>query len=388
MEQTGDGGAQTLEATATPTGLRILRKRPNLPNEVRVEKPAREVVEDADPIRVALKRNAVLQSFVVDSMDLGQYKVVTTPADTETRTMGGVKVKLRKAVTISDKDKVATEALVDEKGRLLEIRYGPMMTAVAENSEVAKRVDLVEVFTLTRVTLPKPVPPEAKRIPGSLAFTISGLPEKFRVETSRQSFKALEGGKVRVKISAAAPATRKLRPLIDPNGGENLKSTIVVEVDDPNIQALAKQIVGAEKDAYTAAKKISRWAHENLIKEYGTSSDRASDVFKLRRGDCTEHSLLTVALLRAVGIPSRRIDGMVYLINDDKVPALYWHEWVEAFVGEWTQLDPTFGQDVADATHFALGEEGNAEITPLIGSMVIHTIEGGLAVDRPGTKAK
>ncbi len=92
------------------------------------------------------------------------------------------------------------------------------------------------------------------------------------------------------------------------------------------------------------------------------------------KGDCTEHSLLSVAMMRAEGIPARRIDGLVYIITEDGVPALYWHEWVEAFVGEWTQLDPTFNQPVADATHFALGEESNAEITPLIGQLKVVAI--------------
>ena len=93
------------------------------------------------------------------------------------------------------------------------------------------------------------------------------------------------------------------------------------------------------------------------------------------KGDCTEHSLLSVALLRAAGIPARRVDGVVYMVNEDGVPALYWHEWVEAYVGEWTQLDPTFNQTVADATHFAVGEEGNAEITPLIGALKVTAVK-------------
>ncbi|MFY0580649.1 transglutaminase-like domain-containing protein [Cystobacter fuscus] len=100
-----------------------------------------------------------------------------------------------------------------------------------------------------------------------------------------------------------------------------------------------------------------------LQKDYGASADRATDVLRQRKGDCTEHSLLTVSLLRAAGIPARRVDGVIYMVNADGVPALYWHEWVEAFVGEWTQMDPTFNQVVADATHFGVGREGNAEIT-------------------------
>jgi len=56
------------------------------------------------------------------------------------------------------------------------------------------------------------------------------------------------------------------------------------------------------------------------------------------------------------------------------VPAYYWHEWVEAYVGEWIQMDPTFGQDIADAGHFAVGEEGNAEIVPLIGQLKVEAV--------------
>jgi transglutaminase-like putative cysteine protease len=65
------------------------------------------------------------------------------------------------------------------------------------------------------------------------------------------------------------------------------------------------------------------------------------------------------------------VDGLVYMETGDRIPALYWHEWVEAYVGEWTQLDPTFGETVAHATHFALGEESGAEITPLIGQLKV-----------------
>ena len=63
------------------------------------------------------------------------------------------------------------------------------------------------------------------------------------------------------------------------------------------------------------------------------------------------------ALARAVGIPARRVDGLVYMEAADAVPAFYWHEWVEVYVGEWIEVDPTFNQEVADATHIALGSE-------------------------------
>ncbi len=374
VEQTGDGGDQTLEGTATPTGMRVLRKRPGQPNEVINIKASKEVVEDADQVRVALKRKANVEGVITDGTDLDQYKVTTTLGPTETRTLGGVPVKLRQAVTLSEKEKVPTEAFVDDKGRMVELHFGPNMTARAEPAEVAKRLDTVEVFGLTRITLPKPLPASAFDVPGGVTMVMQGLPEKFQVNSYRQNFKPLPNGAVEVTLSAAPPAKKNPRPLADPNGGANLKSTIIVEADNPDIKALAKKIIGDEKDAYTAAKKISRWVNQNLVKDYGSSSDRAADILKTMKGDCTEHSLLTTALLRAAGIPAKRIDGVVYMLNDDHVPALYWHEWVEAWVGEWTQLDPTFGEDVVKATHFSVGEEGNAEITPLFGSLKVTDV--------------
>jgi transglutaminase-like putative cysteine protease len=241
------------------------------------------------------------------------------------------------------------------------------------------------VFGLTRIVLPRELPPEARGVPGRAVMVMTGLPEKFQQETYRQKYVKLPDGRVEVTLLANFPKPENLKPLpvADPEGGENLKSTIIVERDNPEIRKLAAKLVGQEKDAYAAAKKIVTWVATNLTKDYGASADRASDVLRQMKGDCTEHSLLAVALLRASGIPARRVDGVVYMVNEDKVPAFYWHEWVEAYVGEWTQLDPTFNQPVADATHFGVGMEGNAEITPLIGQLRVVEVR-----DRPSPPQK
>ncbi len=370
-EQDGDGGNQTLQGTVNAKGFQVIRKRPGQPDQVLMRPVPKENADDADPVRLALLVKKNSEGTTVDSTDLEEYKVTTTLGAPLSKTVGGVNVSLKRTVTISDKEKVPTESLVDDKGRVVEVRFGPTLTALAEASEVAKRLDVVEVFGLTRVVLPKPLPPQAMQVPAQVKLTMTGLDEKFRIDSYRQRFKALDKDRVEVTISAAPPQKKSPRPLFDPNGGVNLKSTLAVESDNADIKALAKKLVGDEKDAYTAAKKISQWVNKNMVKDYGSSSDRATDVLRTMKGDCTEHSLLTVALLRAAGIPSKRVDGVVYMMQEDKVPAFYWHEWVEAYVGEWTQLDPTFNEDVVKVTHFAVGEEANAQITPLIGSLKV-----------------
>jgi hypothetical protein len=373
VEQRGDGGTQRLEATNTPKGLRVVRKRPGLPDEVLMLPPSPEKVEDADQARVALYRKATVEGKITDGTDLESYKVTTTYHPPEERLVRGVKVRLGKAETISEKEKVPVVAYVTEDGEMVEVDFGQTMKARAEPESVAKKLDVVEVFALTRIVLPRELPPEARSVPGRAVLVMTGLPEKFQQETYRQKYVRLPDGRVEVTLLADFPNPANLKPLpvADPDGGENLKSTIIVERDNPEIRKLARRLVGQEKDAYTAAKKIVTWVATHLVKDYGASADRASDVLRQMKGDCTEHSLLAVALLRASGIPARRVDGVVYMVNEDKVPAFYWHEWIEVYVGEWTQMDPTFNQLVADATHFGVGLEGNAEITPLIGQLKV-----------------
>ncbi len=375
LEQTGDGGAQKLEGTSTPTGLKVLRMRPNKPNETLNVKASREVAEDADQARLAFKRNKKVEGLITDTSELEEYRVTTTPVKTESRILGGVTVKVFHVSTYSDKEKVPAEVWIDESGHIVETEFGAMMHMVAESPEVAQKVEVVEIFGLSRIVLPRPLPESAHTIPGGVSLVLSGMPEKFFVDTNRQTYKKQPEGRVLVTVTAVPPKVKKPRQgLTDPEGGENLKTSIVIESDAPEIVKLAKSIVGDEKDAWTAARKVSKWVYDHVHSTYGSSSDRATDVLREMKGDCTEHSLLAVSLLRAAGIPARRIDGVVYLKQEDGVPAYYWHEWIEAWVGEWTQLDPTFNQDTADGTHLALGQETRAEITPLIGSLEVKEV--------------
>src|SRR5262245_61506342 len=95
IEQGGDGGDQVLEGTATPAGVTVIRKRPGLPNEILTLKPAREVVEDADQVRVALMQKKTVTGIVLDANDLQQYRVTTNVLPPLEAAPGGVKMTLQ-----------------------------------------------------------------------------------------------------------------------------------------------------------------------------------------------------------------------------------------------------------------------------------------------------
>lgn len=69
----------------------------------------------------------------------------------------------------------------------------------------------------------------------------------------------------------------------------------------------------------------------------------ADNVIKYKSGDCTEHSVLAIALLRAQGIPTRGVVGMLlssYFKGKENV--FVFHMWAEAYYnGRWHLVDAT-----------------------------------------------
>ena len=48
--------------------------------------------------------------------------------------------------------------------------------------------------------------------------------------------------------------------------------------------------------------------------------------------------------------PARICSGIAFAKD-----AFYYHFWSEVYVGKWVQMDPTWGQNIADANHIQLG---------------------------------
>ena len=132
VQQRGDGGEQQLVGTQTQHGLRVVRKRPGLPDEVRMLPASQETVEDADQARVAIYRKAKVVGTITDGTDLESYKVTTTMEPPEERMVRGVKVLLHKAQTLSEKEKVPVMAYITSEGEMVEVDFGQTMKARAE----------------------------------------------------------------------------------------------------------------------------------------------------------------------------------------------------------------------------------------------------------------
>jgi hypothetical protein len=270
-------------------------------------------------------------------------------------------------------DRLATRVTIADDGRVLEIRIGDIV-AKAETETTAHRLDKVDLFGLTRVKLQGTLP---RDVPATLRYRIRGLPEAFQTDDPRQRYEPASANEAFVTVTAARPAAAD--PKRDPPRGRApagqralLAATPEIDSDAPAIRRLSAAIVGKTPGVYAASRKLADAVFERLEKTYGASRDRASEVLASGKGDCTEHTLLFTALARAAGIPARQVHGLVFASYEDGVPALYWHAWPEVLAGsEWIALDPTFGQEVADATHIALGRGTQVDTVSLLGALEV-----------------
>jgi hypothetical protein len=160
-----------------------------------------------------------------------------------------------------------------------------------------------------------------------------------------------------------------------------LNPTSSAQSDDTKIIAKAKEIVGGETNALLAAQRVVNWVNGNLDKRSGArGAATATEVLAEGAGDCTEHSALAVALLRAAGLPARQVDGIVYLVEADGRPVAGYHAWSEVWIGRWIAIDAMFGETGTSARYLMFGYDepgahsGSGRLGRTIGRIKIEVV--------------
>jgi len=145
-----------------------------------------------------------------------------------------------------------------------------------------------------------------------------------------------------------------------------------MQSDNPEIKALADKIIAPADTDEQKARKIVNWVYRNIRKKPVLSVPNALEVLRNKAGDCNEHSILTVALLRAAGIPAQMEAGLVYLHD-----RFYWHAWNVLYLGKWITADTVFNQLPADVTHIRLvrGDSEQLNLMGAIGKIKLEVLE-------------
>lgn len=171
----------------------------------------------------------------------------------------------------------------------------------------------------------------------------------------------------------AAPGTTTALPIDAAAFARDLEPTPLMPCGHPDLKAAAREALAGAPDARTAVTRLARWVFDALEKEsLEVAQGSALDILAQRKGDCSEHALLFVALCRAAGIPARRCSGWVCVGSD-------WggHAWAEAWVGAWIGVDPTTGEVEPAARYLFFGHPDDPDSFPGVASA---RVDGRLAL--------
>ena len=139
--------------------------------------------------------------------------------------------------------------------------------------------------------------------------------------------------------------------------GRYLSPTVTFQSDDGDLKEAADQIVEDEKSSLRIVGKLCHFVHKRLSPgpTYEANAS-AKTAFVTGHGDCSEAAALLVTLARAVGLPARRVVGLLYTSNAGPRAraAFVLHAWAEVWVGTWVPADATLDVVGAAARYISL----------------------------------
>jgi hypothetical protein len=178
----------------------------------------------------------------------------------------------------------------------------------------------------------------------TILATWTAVPEKINALVSFDA--ANNTGLKLIETSSAFPLTDLAADMAD-----YLKATEQVQADNPEIRKLALQLTRNVKTQFDAVQRVISWVVDNV--RYVSPPVRYDAMYSLEsgKGNCQNFSHLSAALLRAVGIPVRIVNGVTLNQPFD----IIWekgtltfkmgqgrHSWIEIWFPDkgWIPYDP------------------------------------------------
>lgn len=307
----------------------------------------------------------------------------------ETRNVRGVNRKVWKLTSeVSMMPGLLSTYWVDDQGNDVEALtvipgIGDLHEYVTDRASCMAQMEGAEVFAPTLIHPQRAIPSPGDQAQAVYRLTLTDPTKQLTLwDEGEQRILSTGPGFCEIEVTAEHitpdDATWQLPHDDTPALHPYLQASAYLEVNSPEIQALAKQAVGNEKNPVLAAHFI-----ENFVREYITKKDlnigfaSAEETAKSREGDCTEHAVLCAAIGRAAGLPTRCVVGLGYIppgvdepavasVTDNDTGIFGFHMWAEAWIGpdKWVPMDAALnGFDVG---HIAIAKTALEEINPLI----------------------
>lgn len=138
---------------------------------------------------------------------------------------------------------------------------------------------------------------------------------------------------------------------VDPAHRDYLKPTEQIQSNDPRIRELAEQLTSDVRTEFDAVQRVISWVVDHV--HYVNPPARYDALYSLEsgKGNCQNFSHLSAAILRAIGIPVRIVNGVTF----NQPFNIAWekgvltfkmgqgrHSWIEVWFPElgWVPFDP------------------------------------------------
>jgi len=357
-----DAGSLAVDGKIIDNEYKVITDVLGRKTENRFDLPV-ETLDEALSIEIAAATNQLnkdsrfnFEVFVADPPLTGLYKHVASVIDKISMVISGINTKVYEVRDSIPQLGLGANTIYDEYGNMLSQEVPSMMMVLkSEPEEIARQIE-VGYDILQDNIIKAPNGPANPRLVTEGKYIISGYDISRLPKSDWINIKEFSSDSAEIIIRQLAKESYALTiPIDDPKLEEYLKPEPLIQSDNTEIIDLALSIIGNEKNAFEATQLIIVWVFQNIKKEFSPDISNALQTLRSGRGDCGEHSALTAALLRAAGIPARIAAGVVYWPDGG---GFAYHAWVEAFVGEWIQIDPTLNESFADATHIMLARGG------------------------------
>ncbi len=226
----------------------------------------------------------------------------------------------------------------------------PLVPATDAGAVIDRWLTTPQLRNATR--LPRPLAPGEVDRP--LRFTVevadtADVARRLFPATPRTTVEVVDARHLRVSVTPAPALTDPIAaaPLDADARVRALADAADLRLGHARIRQLARELAPGGTAPTAAALRINRWVHDHVRYEVTARGGDAVDIAERGSGDCTEYSLLTVALLRAAGVPAELRDGVA--AGDGELVA---HQWVAFHDGRaWREIDPTWDRTSVGADH-------------------------------------
>jgi transglutaminase-like putative cysteine protease len=141
---------------------------------------------------------------------------------------------------------------------------------------------------------------------------------------------------------------------------------------DSSLNAVAQDVRNASAlpiDAVRSAIDSVR-AHVRYERGFTTVSTSAAEAWARGRGVCQDFAHVSLALLRAMGVPARYVSGYVHPEPDAVIGETVRgesHAWIEAWTGDWMAFDPTLGVPARERHVMVARARDYTDVAPIRG---------------------